>query len=88
MPRVEDYRAHAKRYFVWAQEADSEESRRASLEMASYWMEAAMRAESLGDSHVEPKRSDHHRPRQVERLAGGHQADDGATGAKARSMTA
>ena len=57
MARVEDYRAYAKQYFVRAQEADSEELRRASLEMASYWMEAAMGTESLGDSHVEPKRS-------------------------------
>jgi hypothetical protein len=53
----EDYRAYAKQYFVSAQEADTEESRRALLEMASYWMEAAMRTESLGDSPVEPKRS-------------------------------
>ena len=67
MARVEDYRAYAKQYFVWAQEADSEELRRASLEMASYWMEAAMRTESFGDSHIEPNRSDHHRPRRVER---------------------
>jgi hypothetical protein len=50
MARVEDYRAYAKQYFMWAQEADSEELRRASLEMASYWMEAAMRTESFGDS--------------------------------------
>jgi len=57
MATVEDYRAYAKQYFVQAQEADREELRRASLEMASYWMEAAMRTESLGDSHVEPKRS-------------------------------
>jgi hypothetical protein len=54
MAKVEDYRAYAKQYFMWAQEAGSEELRRASLEMASYWMEAAMRTESLGDSHVEP----------------------------------
>ena len=52
-----DYRAYAKQHFVRAQEADSEELRRASLEMASYWMEAAMRTECLGDSHVKPKRS-------------------------------
>jgi hypothetical protein len=57
MARVEDYRAYAKQHFVRAQEADSEELRRASLEMASYWMEAAMRTECLGDSHVKPKRS-------------------------------
>jgi hypothetical protein len=55
--RVEDYRAYAKQYFALAQEADSEELRRASLEMASYWMEAAMRTECLGDSYVGPKRS-------------------------------
>ena len=54
MAKVEDYRAYAKQYFVWAQETDSEELRRASLEMASYWMEAAMRTECLDDSHVEP----------------------------------
>jgi hypothetical protein len=54
MAKVEDYRAYAKQYFVWAQEADTEELRRASLEMASYWMEAAMRTECLGDSPVEP----------------------------------
>jgi len=47
MARVEDYRAYAKQHFVRAQEADSEELRRASLEMASYWMEAAMRTECL-----------------------------------------
>ena len=55
MARVEDYRAYAKQYFVWAQEADSEELRRASLEMASYWMDAAMRAECLGNSWIEPE---------------------------------
>jgi len=57
MANGEDYRAAAKQYFVWAQEANSEELRRASLEMASYWMEAVMRMESLGDSPVRPKRS-------------------------------
>ena len=57
MAKVEDYRANAKQYFMWAQEAGSEELRQASLEMASYWMEAAMRTESLGDSAVEPKRN-------------------------------
>ena len=67
MARVEDYRAYAKQHFVRAQEADSEELRRASLEMASYWMEAAMRTENFGDSHVEPKRIDHYRPRRVEK---------------------
>lgn len=34
-------------------ETDSEELRQASLEMASYWMGAAMRAECLGDGRVE-----------------------------------
>jgi hypothetical protein len=57
MARVEDYRAYAKKCFVRAQEAEGEELRRASLEMASYWMEAAMRTECLGDSQVEPKRN-------------------------------
>jgi hypothetical protein len=57
MPRSNHYRECAKKCFVWAQEADSEELRRSSLEMASYWMEAAMRAECLGDSPVEPKQS-------------------------------
>jgi hypothetical protein len=57
MARSNDYRESAKKCFVWAQEADSEELRRSSLEMASYWIEAAMRVESLGDSPVEPKQS-------------------------------
>jgi hypothetical protein len=55
MARANDYREYAKKCFVWAQQADGEELRRASLEMASYWMDAAMRTECLGDSHVEPK---------------------------------
>jgi len=55
MARAKECRAYAKKYFVWAQESDREELRRASLEMASYWIEAAMRMECLGDSHVEPK---------------------------------
>ena len=55
MARANDYREYAKKCFVWAQQADAEELRRASLEMASYCMEAAMRTECLGDSHVEPK---------------------------------
>jgi hypothetical protein len=50
--RVEDCRAYAKQYFALAREADSEELRRASLEMASYWMEAAMWTECLGDSYA------------------------------------
>ena len=41
MARAEDYRGYAKQYFALAKRADSEELRRASLEMASYWMEAA-----------------------------------------------
>jgi hypothetical protein len=57
MARSNDYRERAKKCFVWAEEADGEELRRSSLEMASYWMEAAMRAECLGDSPVEPKQS-------------------------------
>jgi len=32
---------------------DSEELRQGSLEMANYWMDAAMRTECLGDSHIE-----------------------------------
>jgi hypothetical protein len=68
MGRVEDYRAFAKQYFVWAQEAESEELRRASLEMASYWMEAATRTESFGDSQVEPKRSGSRLPTDRRRL--------------------
>jgi hypothetical protein len=50
-----EYRTHAKRCFVRAQETDSEELRQASLEMASYWMDAAMRIESLGNSCIEPE---------------------------------
>ena len=52
---AKEYRAHAKKCFVRAQETDSEELRQASLEMASYWMDAAMRMECLGDSRVEPE---------------------------------
>ena len=63
MARVEDYRAYAKKCFVRAQEAEGEELRRESLEMASYWMEAAMRTECLGDSHVEPKRNAAYSPK-------------------------
>ena len=47
--------AHAKKRFVRAQETDSEVLRQASLETASYWMDAAMRAECLGDSCIEPE---------------------------------
>jgi hypothetical protein len=63
MARVEDYRAYAKKCFVRAQEAEGEELRRASLEMASYWMEAAMRTECLGVSQVEPKRNAAYSPK-------------------------
>ena len=55
MTTAKKYRAHAKKCFVRAQETDSEELRRASLEMASYWIDAAMRTECLGDSHIEPE---------------------------------
>ena len=54
MATVEDYRAYAKQYFALAQVAESEEVRRALLEMASYWTEAALRTECLGDSCVGP----------------------------------
>ena len=52
---AKEYRAHAKKCFVRAQETDSEELRQASLEMASYWIDAAMRTECLGDSCIEPE---------------------------------
>ena len=55
MTTAKKYRAHSKKCFVRAQETDSEELRQASLEMASYWMDAAMRTECLGDSHIEPE---------------------------------
>jgi hypothetical protein len=55
MTTAKEYRAHAKKCFVRSRETDSEESRRASLEMASYWMDAAMRTECLGDSRVDPE---------------------------------
>jgi hypothetical protein len=55
MPTAKEYCTHAKKCFVRAQVTDSEESRQASLEMASYWMDAAMRTECLGDSRVEPE---------------------------------
>jgi hypothetical protein len=56
MTTAKEYHAHAKKCFVRAQETDSEELRRASLEMASYWIDAAMRTECLGDSFIEPER--------------------------------
>jgi len=55
MTTAKEYHAHAKKCFVRAQETDSEELRRASLEMASYWIDAAMRTECLGDSCIEPE---------------------------------
>ena len=53
MTTAKEYRTHAKSCFARAQETDSEESRQASLEMASYWMDAAMRTECLSDSETE-----------------------------------
>ena len=53
MTTAKEYRTHAKSCFARAQETDSEESRQASLEMASYWMDADMRTECLGDSRLE-----------------------------------
>ena len=55
MATAKNYRTHAKKCFILAQETESEELRQASLEMASYWMDAAMRTERLGDSRVEPE---------------------------------
>jgi hypothetical protein len=55
MTTAKQYHTYAKRCFVRAQETDSEELRQASLEMASYWMDAAMRTECLGDSWIEPE---------------------------------
>ena len=55
MTTAKEYHALAKKCFVRAQVTDSEELRRASLEMASYWIDAAMRTECLGDSRVEPE---------------------------------
>jgi hypothetical protein len=55
MTTAKEYRAHAKKCFIRAQETESEELRQASLEMASYWMDASMRTECLGDSRVEPE---------------------------------
>jgi hypothetical protein len=73
--RVEDYRTYAKQYFALAREADSEELRRASLKMASYWMEAAMRTECLGDSLSPPNEhaANQRAPRVVQ--VPGHPAD-------------
>jgi hypothetical protein len=55
MTMAKEYRAHAKKCFARAQETESEDLRQASLEMATYWMDAAMRTECLGDSHTEPE---------------------------------
>jgi hypothetical protein len=55
MTTAKDYSTHAKKCFIRAQETNSEESRQALLEMASYWMDAAMRTECLGDSRLEPE---------------------------------
>ena len=55
MTTAKEYCTHAKRCFVRAQETDSEELRQASLEMASYWMDAAMRTECLGGGRVDPE---------------------------------
>lgn len=55
MTTAKECRAHAKKCFILAQETESEELRQASLEMASYWMDAAMRTECLGDNRVEPE---------------------------------
>ena len=55
MTTAKEYHALAKKCFVRAQETDGEELRRASLEMASYWIDAAMRTECLGDSCIEPE---------------------------------
>jgi hypothetical protein len=55
MTRAKEYRAHAKKCFFCAQETNSEELRQASLDMASYWMDAAMRTECVDDTRVEPE---------------------------------
>ena len=55
MTTAKEYCTHAKKCFVRAQETDSDETQQASLEMASYWMDASMRTECLGDSRVEPE---------------------------------
>ena len=55
MEKAEEYRAFAKECFGRAQKADSDELRRASLEMASYWLEAAMRVECFGADETKPR---------------------------------
>jgi hypothetical protein len=52
---AKNYRTHAKKCFIRAQGTNSEESRQALLEMASYWMDAAMRTECLDDGRLEPE---------------------------------
>ena len=52
MTTAEEYRTRAKSCFVQAQETDSGELRQVLLEMASYWIDAAMRTECLGDGRV------------------------------------
>jgi hypothetical protein len=52
---AKDYRTHAKKCFIRAQETNSEGPRQALLEMASYWMDAGMRTECLGDSRLGPE---------------------------------
>jgi hypothetical protein len=55
MTMAKNYRTHAKKCFIRAQGTNSEESRQALLEMASYWMDAAMRTECLDDGRLEPE---------------------------------
>jgi hypothetical protein len=55
MTTAKVYRAHAKKCFARAQVTESGELRQASLEMASYWMDAAMRTECLGGGRVDPE---------------------------------
>lgn len=56
MTTAKEYRAHAKKCFARAQETQSEGVRQASFEMATYWMDAAMRTDCSGDSRVEAER--------------------------------
>jgi hypothetical protein len=73
MTTAKEYLTHAKSCFAWAQETDSEESRQESLEMASYWMDAAVRTECLGDSQTGvsviadevTEEAAHHRPAMI-----------------------
>ena len=43
MTTAKEYRAHAKKCFIRAQDMETEELRQASLEIASYRIDAAMR---------------------------------------------